>query len=365
LFTFCFFAQKNGLKERLNMSAMIFYGKTPVFRDVVKVLQKRVFDHYDTQNKKPVFKPVPTLLFEGSIKLHGSNCAVTFDIAQDEIYVQSRKHLITPSNDNDGFAQFVEQHASRFRDLMQFYADHYQWSQEEAGLITLYGEWAGAGIKEEVALAALSPTFYVFALRYAPLGYHNPFSQQDASVWFDSRYPSELGFVGLDHVLHYPTYQLEIDFENADTLREAEHQLHALTEKVARCCPVAQSQGVRGVGEGIVWVHQSPERRVLFKTKGIAHQVVKGDSIAVAIPLLSSTEAFVDYAVTQNRLKQIHSEMPDAGDALIFAEAVWQDVLAEESSVLMANGLSKAEIKEAVIRGSQKYYFSNLKNSGV
>ncbi len=130
------------------MSAMVFYGKTPVFRDVVSVAQKRVFEYFDAEQQKPVFKPAPILLFEGSVKLHGANCAVTFDLAQNTLQAQSRKHIITPAKDHDGFAQFVAQHETAFRDVMQFYAEHHGWPPENRGQITLYGEWAGAGIKK-------------------------------------------------------------------------------------------------------------------------------------------------------------------------------------------------------------------------
>ena len=339
---------------------MVFYGKTPVFRDVVKRLQKREFDYYDTQHKRPVFKPAPTLLFEGSVKLHGANCAVSFDLTDGTLQAQSRKHLLTPSNDPDGFAHFVAQHTEAFRDLMRFYAERYAWQAGPAGRITLYGEWAGTGIKADVAIAELPPTFYLFALRYTPAGHDNPFPQHDPSLWFDSRYPKALGFTGLDHVLHYPTYQLKISFENTAALHEAETQLRALTENVAQCCPVAQSHGVTGAGEGIVWVHQSTTRRVLFKTKGVAHQVIKGNGIASTAPRLSSVQDFVDYAVTPNRLKQIESETPGTKDALTFAEALWQDVWAEEGSVITANGLSEQAVRSAIVDAAHDYLVRHL-----
>lgn len=344
------------------MTAMVFYGKTPVFRDVVRVAQRRVFDHFDTEQQKPVFKTAPTLLFEGSVKLHGANCAITLDLAQNKLHVQSRKHLITPAKDHDGFAQFVTQHENAFRDVMGFYIKHHGWAPENGGQITLYGEWAGAGIKDGVAISALPPTFYIFGLRYTPLGYQNPFPQQDASLWFDSRYPSALGFAGLDHVLHYPTYTLEIDFAHEDALHEAEQQLAYLTEQVVQSCPVAQHHGVSGTGEGIVWVHQSAEQRLLFKTKGFAHQVVQGNSNAISTPQLSSTEAFVQYAVTPNRLKQIRSESPEVKDALGLAEAVWQDVRSEEGCIIKANGLSEQAVRLEVLAKAQQYFADDLSN---
>lgn len=45
--------------------------------------------------------PCPTLKFQGTIKLHGTNAAIARDQA-GEVWCQSRENIITPQSDNAG-----------------------------------------------------------------------------------------------------------------------------------------------------------------------------------------------------------------------------------------------------------------------
>ena len=53
-----------------------------------------------------ISKEKPTLTFNGTIKLHGTCASICYN--DYNMWVQSRKQIITPLKDNAGFAFFVE-----------------------------------------------------------------------------------------------------------------------------------------------------------------------------------------------------------------------------------------------------------------
>ena len=92
--------------------------------------------------------PLPTLTFVGSVKLHGTNASIVFP-ATDPFYVQSRSQIITPENDNAGFAKYVQEHQRRFELL----AKDLENSAPGADGFVVYGEWCGQGIQKGVAIS--------------------------------------------------------------------------------------------------------------------------------------------------------------------------------------------------------------------
>src|SRR5580765_1340481 len=51
-------------------------------------------------------KPKPKLTFKGTVKLHGTNAGVCYNLASG-MWAQSRENIITPEHDNAGFAFFA------------------------------------------------------------------------------------------------------------------------------------------------------------------------------------------------------------------------------------------------------------------
>lgn len=90
----------------------------------------------------PEFKPWPKLARLNrdiviTEKIDGTNAAV--GITEDgEVYAQSRTRIITPQNDNYGFARWVEKHAESLTD--------------ELGPGLHFGEWWGRGIQRGYGL---------------------------------------------------------------------------------------------------------------------------------------------------------------------------------------------------------------------
>jgi len=115
-------------------------------------------------------------------KIDGTNAAVGVT-EEGQVYAQSRTRLITPDQDNFGFARWVQENASMLREVL--------------GVGVHFGEWWGAGIQRGYGLKekrfslfnshrwteALSPSSgdniieYVGALGVVPVLYEGPFDQ--------------------------------------------------------------------------------------------------------------------------------------------------------------------------------------------
>src|SRR3989304_5339173 len=109
--------------------------------------------------------PKPTLKFKGSVKLHGTNAGVSYN-SQDGIWVQSRENIITPQQDNAGFAFFVESRKEVFLDMMRtVQMNNKIFIEDESLTISIFGEWAGKGIQKGMGITNLEKSFFIFGVK--------------------------------------------------------------------------------------------------------------------------------------------------------------------------------------------------------
>lgn len=190
---------------------------------------------------------------------------------------------------------------------------------------------------------------------------------------------SEVGIEGISTSHDYPVYGLEIDF-NTPTL--VQNQLVALTEAVEKDCPVARqllgSDETRElIGEGIVWEvsdmeNTAPElhntlKNLRFKVKGERHSASKVKTIApVDEEKVKSIAEFVDYACTENRLKQgldkltemgLEHSVRSTGDYLRW---IIGDILKEELSTMMASGIEPKDVNGAISKKAREFYMQAI-----
>jgi hypothetical protein len=85
--------------------------------------------------------PLPTLTFTGTVKLHGTNSGVCYN-NESGFWTQSRKRIITPKNDNAGFAFFAETHQDAYIEIINQIAADNDISLDEY-TVSVFGEWAG------------------------------------------------------------------------------------------------------------------------------------------------------------------------------------------------------------------------------
>jgi hypothetical protein len=99
---------------------MISFPSIEQFRTVVKFVNLN-------------FNILPTIRYRGTVKVHGTNVGIGYDVGEDRLWVQSRSRVITPEADNEGCAKFVEDNKDAVIELLR---DRFP----DAQTVVLYGE---------------------------------------------------------------------------------------------------------------------------------------------------------------------------------------------------------------------------------
>lgn len=103
-------------------------------------------------------------LFHGTVKIHGSNITILFKPSlTDGPQIQSRGCIITPVPTEDcyGAAAFLSPRISIIKSVINTNSNIPPGTQD----VMIAGEWAGKGIQENVAIAALDPFYTIFGIR--------------------------------------------------------------------------------------------------------------------------------------------------------------------------------------------------------
>lgn len=349
------------------MAKFIKFPSIGQFRDAIKQVQQSCKYHN---------VPLPTVDFCGTVKLHGTNAAVV--ISQDGTWhCQSRERIITPQDDNAGFAAWV-------------YSNKTYWDRAAATLSTVilsneetiqvYGEWCGGNIQKNVGLSYLSKMFVIFGIRFS--------TDSESTAWQEIKKWEHLFFgcygepkpSNLHFAHDFPTYNVTIDF-NSPTL--VQNQLVEITEAVEKDCPVARhflpDSTDELIGEGVVWevnrqgdfelpdVLDNTFSGLRFKVKGEKHAASKVKTIApVDVEKVKSIDAFVEYACTQNRLEQGLTKLTEMGldrstkSTGDYLRWVMQDILKEELDTIIASGIEPRDVNGQIARKAREFFMNNL-----
>ena len=86
----------------------------------------------------------------------------------------------------------------------------------------------------------------------------------------------------------------------------------------------------------------------------------------VDVEKMNSVSEFVEYAVTENRMKQMFDKMSELGHPLdqdqtgTFIKLVQADVLKEESDVMVASNLEVRDVAGGIAKIAKNYWFENI-----
>lgn len=330
------------------------YPSIEQFRGVVQEI-KRQFLRHDIE--------APTIDFSGTVKLHGTNASIGWDGQSTQLQVQSRKRIITTTDDNAGFAKYVTKYQQQFKTILSDIRSMYPppKSADSNAMLFVYGEWCGKGIQSGVAISQLDPMFVIFATAYRIddekfwIPHNNIASNKDARIY---------------NIMQFENYKMSITFTKKE-LERAQGDLVRLTEKVENQCPVAKYFGVDGVGEGIIWTgkftspHNGEIHNLRFKVKGDKHAVVKSKTSApIDTEKLQNIQSFIKYAVTENRLQQGYDELFKEGatqrDIGTFIKWVRDDVIKEETDTLESNGLDVKDINKPLSTAARSWFMKMI-----
>ena len=323
------------------------YNSIEQFRNVMRDLKKA--------KKNPIFEIPDKIKFTGTIKLHGTNAAVCYNNTIG-LFCQSRNNIITITQDNQGFAFFVNKNKDKFIEFFNILRDKYNINLDIYTL-SIYGEWCGENIQKGVALTKLPKCFCIFDCKVS-----NHSDTTFKSYWVDISfkemnitiisYPQEKIY----NIYDFKTYEIEIDIDNYG---DAQQYLTEMTEAVEKCCPFAKQLGVEGTGEGIVWRYCYGEnQRTIFKTKGEEHKVTKEKVlIPVDTEKVENINEFVEKTCTQNRFEQaidylykinpeskVYGQTPKMKDCELITNWIRDDIIKEEMSTLVENNLELRDV---------------------
>ena len=331
------------------------------FRSVIHSVHYRSRCVGKDENGDAIFDeelPLPTLKFRGSVKLHGTNAGIIFQydesIAQYTPHAQSRSNIITPISDNAGFATFV--HTSDVYRLLKLLPTVTADSYAEMPDIQIYGEWCGGNIQKGVALNGLDKMFVIFAIKIGR--------------WLSDAEIKEVKIpeARIYNILDYPTYEVEIDFNNPQVAAE---YMGTLVEAVEKQCPVGKAFGKEGIGEGIVWMCISEGwsgSRFWFKTKGDAHSLktTNKEKVPIDTAKIESLQEFVNEYVSENRLNQGLDKLKENNMDLemksiaFFLKWVYNDIVKEELDTIVKNGLEPKDLGSPISNKARTWFIKKI-----
>lgn len=310
--------------------------------------------------------PLPTVTFQGTVKLHGTNAGVVLDLATNEMWAQSREQCITPESDNAGFARFVSENDNTFRTFFKTAQDRCGTGDDTAKPthIAIFGEWCGKGIMKGVAIAELEKRFVVFGCRVITDG-EVPILRwlpvDDLTTIVKSA-PNARIFCNQE----FDKWTIEIDFARPEV---AQNELVRITDEVENECPVGKFFGVSGIGEGVVWkilksVPGMPHAdEMIFKVKGKKHSDTKvKTTVEVDVEKVENARAYADAVITDHRLEKMVEKLKEQGVPIdikntgAFLKLVGQDVIKEETDRLVASGLEWKDVSATVNFAAKQWW---------
>lgn len=318
---------------------MIRYPSIDQYRNAIAEIQKLIHqksarrddDGNIVEHQQRTWK-FPTVRFTGTVKLHGTNAAVV--VRGDQVSYQSRNRVITPEDDNMGFAAWASSVGE----------DYWRYAAKPHGDCIFFGEWCGGNIQSGVALTGLPLRFVIFECFKIDENQErsDPIDPDDI-IW--SEWNKDIFMVSV-----FGTWQVDIDVENPQL---AQNQLVAITEAVEAECPAGKFFGVSGVGEGVVWTADFNDHRIRFKVKGEKHSSYRVKTLASIEAENPGTLAeFIDNALTESRMQQglayltehgLPHTVQSTGD---FVRWIVGDVEKEETDTMNAAGLDIAKVKK-------------------
>ena len=347
---------------------MIKFPSIEQFRNVIRHVKTHAQYAGKDENGDAIFDqslPIPTLKFRGTVKLHGTNAGIVYDVDTDSFTYQSRERELSLTSDNAGFMLAQMKNEMIWRDVVSQAMSEIWIPHVPIKKVAIFGEWCGSGIQKGVALTQLPKMFIVFAVKCV--------LSDETTHWlpigeFDIHYTEDKIF----NIDTFPTYEAEIDFNHPEL---AQNKMIKITEEVEKECPVGKYFGVSGIGEGVVWTCVSDgwnDSGTWFKVKGEKHSVSKVRTLAaVDVEAVATLKAFVDSVVTEARLEQGLDnlvreqlkpvEMTSMGD---FLRWVYNDVIKEETDTIVANGIDPKKLGGAIANVARPWFVKKV-NEGV
>ena len=334
---------------------LIKYPDIEQFRHTVKKIKNKTAFQGMDKNDEPIFDysiPQPTLKATGTVKLHGTNASINY--GYNEFWCQSRERIITITNDNAGFAGFIERNKEVCLDLLSEVVNKNKIDIHK-NYVSIYGEWCGKGIQKGVAINQLPKMFVVFGCKVSP-------KDDTPAYWVDCKYiksPENQIY----NIYDFETFELEIDFNHPEI---ANNKLIEITKSVEDCCPVGKAFGVEGTGEGVVWNINLSDEIIRWKVKGEKHSRSKVKTPKkVDLEKLAKIDKCVEKIIHNWRFEQGLTEVfgqdyeknLDRKRIGEYLKWISKDTIKEESDIIIESGFNVKEVMPKVVKKAKEYFF--------
>lgn len=300
-----------------------------------------------------------TVTYRGKVKLHGTNAAVQ-RTPEGTLECQSRERIITPEDDNHGFARWVDSHRE-------------EWLRAIMPGTVVFGEWCGPGVMKGVAISRVaSKVFAVFAMLVP-----NGAGGRDLLIE-----PSEIAKILVPWtpcvvLPWHGDFTVTVDWSGTpEELTPVLDRINAEVRAVEACDPwVKATFGVEGTGEGLVFYPEgdsfTPDATYLrmFKAKGDEHKTVAQKAPAQIDPeVVKNLGDFAALVLTTARLEQGALAVKPDGAAMsydlkrigAFLGWISKDVTKECGPELAASGLDAKAVTKAVTEHARKWYMAKV-----
>lgn len=256
--------------------------------------------------KRELLSGTSTVTYKCKVKLHGTNAAIQVHW-DGTVVAQSRTNIITPENDNAGFARWVMS-PNRLSKI---------WDNAKGHII--YGEWCGPGIQKGVAISEIPhKVFVVFAARLLD-GSDSLIVEPEELEKLVSGIPDVYVLPWYSRPCHHGcdtniNMKLEIDWKKTnDELTTIIAPVNEWVASIEERDPwVKDTFGVEGTGEGLVFYPVSEAhlgfenfQNLCFKAKGEKHKnIATAKPVQVSAESAASVDAFCNLVLTPARLEQ-------------------------------------------------------------
>jgi hypothetical protein len=334
----------------------ISYGSIGQLRNVVKDLQHVVDVH---------MMPMPDVCVDITEKVHGTNAAVCFN-SHDQLWVQSRNNIITADADNAGCAQFVKDNREAWIGLIMVQMLKYD-IDIDTKTIVVYFEWSGGNIQKNSALSGLSKRAILFDhFKVVDIDGSPDEHGYEPCSWYKNSIASPESDIHL--IPETARFKLDLNFSKP---AEINNTLRELVNRLEDNSPLGNSFGVENnICEGVVVTFEHMDKFFRFKVKGKKHSATKVKTLSLADTAKEQVKIdFVNRVCTASRLEQAwqtvfgignEKAVPDVKMTGDFIRAVSQDVIKEESDVLIDIGLTMKDVGSLLSRQARQWFTSKL-----
>lgn len=312
---------------------------------------------------------LPRVTYRAKVKLDGTNAGVA--VLPEGVAAQSRSRWISPADDNQGFAAWLDAQPDWAAQLCDALEPH----------TVIYGEWAGQGIQRRTSISRLDRRiFAVFAVQVGDPSTQAPrvLVEPEAIAALLPPHPDV-------YVLPWHGDAVDLDFATPEQLAEAAEHLNTVVLEVEACDPwVAEVFGRDGLGEGVVcypiardgasllrdgFIDREALSLLMFKGKGEKHQTVRQKKAVQITPeVVANIDAFVQLVLTTARLEQGvvegargQLERSRTGDFLRWVAA---DVRKETAAELEAAGLTWKQVGRALGHAARAWFHARADQLG-